>query len=379
MTSLVLSGALAVTAAVLTPSATAEVTADREGAAGRTAAIVPTYNLNYNSAADPRTCQAPKYALEDPGFCLDLYKTDTGDAKKPLVVVIHGGGWIAGAYRRSTKFVRPAQDLANAGYVALIMDYPKASESPRVVGTTMQEDAVNEAVAWAEANQVQYGIDPTKVSFIGGSSGGQLSLLAAFNANKATPGRITMAYSLSGPVDLWKDINALQTGATQPNAEDEGPPGYRNIELYLGCDWDGKTPTNPERRCKYRMAKKVSPLFIGGPTCPLVRITRSETEDMVEAEDLVARLLRKGCGTAADPRAVARLAGTEHGFAQWPLIGRSVIADLDEHMKPAPPPPRTSPRRELSPARRATTRPMPLRVNFTVKDSTQLDEGSGSS
>ena len=83
----------------------------------------------------------------------------------------------------------------------------------------------------------------------------------------------------------------------------------------------------------------VSPLYLGGPTCPLVRITRSETEDMVEAEDLVARLLRKGCGTAADPRAVASLAGTEHGFAQWPLIGRSVIADLDEHMKPAPPPP----------------------------------------
>ena len=26
--------------------------------------------------------------------------------------------------------------------------------------------------------------------------------------------------------------------------------------------------------------------------------------------------------TAADPRAVARLAGTEHGFAQWPLTAR---------------------------------------------------------
>ena len=105
--------------------------------------------------------------------------------------------------------------------------------------------------------------------------------------------------------------------------------------MYLGCDWDGATaPT-----CQKAQAKAVSPLYLGGPTCPLVRITRSETEDMVEAEDLVARLLRKGCGRAADPRAVARLAGTEHGFGQWPVIGPDVIADLDEHMKPAPPPP----------------------------------------
>ena len=163
-----------------------------------------------------------------------------------------------------------------------------------------------------------------------------------------------MAIGLLGPPHCCeRAASAAGPAPSPPNVEDEGPPGYRNIVLYLGCDWDGATaPT-----CQKAQAKAVSPLYLGGPTCPLVRITRSETEDMVEAEDLVARLLRRGCGTAADPRAVARQAGTEHGFAQWPLIGRSVIADLDEHMKPAPPPPRTSPRRELSPARRATTRP----------------------
>jgi len=329
--------------AVLTPSAAAEVTADREGSAGRTAAIVPTFDLNYNSAEDPRTCDQPEVAPDDPGFCLDLYKKDTS-RKKPLVVVIHGGGWIEGAARRGTRFVRVAKDLAKAGYVALIMDYPKASDDPRVVGTPMQEDAVNDAVAWAttKANRLQYGIDQTKIAFIGGSSGGQLSLLAAFNANEAAAGRITMAYSLSGPVDLWEPIRQLQEFEVVPGDPgfEEGTPGFRNIELYLGCDWDGDTaPT-----CEEAQAKAVSPLYIGDSTCPLVRITRSETEDMVEAEDLVARLLERGCGSAADPRAVASLAGTQHGFGQWPLIGASVIADLDEHMKPAPPPPPPPPR-----------------------------------
>ena len=357
MTSLALSGALAVTAAVLTPSATAEVTADREGAAGRTAAIVATYNLNYNSAADPRTCRSPKVAPDDPRFCLDLYKTNTGGAKKPLVVIIHGGGWIDGASRRTAKFVRVAKDLAKAGYVALIMDYPKASDDPRVVGTTMQEDAVEEAVAWAKANRRTYGIDPSKVSFIGGSSGGQLSLLAAFNANQATPGKITMAYSLSGPVDMWKDINALQTEATLPNAEDEGPPGYRNIELYLGCDWDGAAAP----KCQEAQAKAVSPLYYGkdwtpgdpgisDSSCPLVRITRARTsdppEDLAEAKALDDELWLRGCrmdpsvpAAKDDQVLVYDLPGPEHGFAQWPVIGPDVIADLDAHMKPAPPPP----------------------------------------
>ncbi|MBA2638555.1 MAG: alpha/beta hydrolase, partial [Nocardioidaceae bacterium] len=308
MTSLALSGALAVTAAVLTPSATAEVTADREGAAGRTAAIVPFYDLNYNSAADPRTCVPPKVAPEDPGFCLDLFAKDT-NRSKPLVVIIHGGGWIADASRRSPRFVRVAKDFAKAGYVALIMDYPKASDVPRVVGTTMQEDAVEQAVAWAKANRLTYKIDPSKVSFIGGSSGGQMSLLAAFNANQAKPGKITMAYSLSGPVDMWKDINALQTKQTLPNAKDEGPPGYRNIELYLGCDWDGFAAP----KCQEAQAKAVSPLFYGkdwtpgapgiDSSCPLVRITRARganpPEDLPEVKALDDALAGRGCRVTA--------------------------------------------------------------------------------
>jgi len=327
---LVLSGVLASGGvAALAPSATAEVTAERAPGAGRAARapLVIQRDIDYSVAG---ACEA----APEPGCYLDLYKEDRG-SKKPLVVLIHGGGWIAGAFR--DRFAEVARDLARAGYVSLVLDYPAASNEPYVPGTTMQEDAVNESVTWARANSWLYGIDTKKVAYIGGSSGGQLSLLAAFNANKAKPGKITMAYSLSGPVDLWEPLRQLQTGEVVPGDPgfEEGTPGFRNIELYLGCDWDGDTaPT-----CRARQAKAVSPLYIGDSTCPLVRITRSETEDMVEAEELVAGLIDRGCGTSADPRAEAILAGEEHGFAQWPLIGPSVIADLDEHMKPAPPPP----------------------------------------
>ena len=169
-----------------------------------------------------------------------------------------------------------------------------------------------------------------------------------------------MAYSLSGPVDLWKDINSLQTGAAQPNAEDEGPPGYRNIELYLGCDWDGAAAP----KCQEAQAKAVSPLFygkdwtsgdpgIGASSCPLVRITRARTadppEDLAEAKALDDKLWSRGCRTdpsvpaAVDPQVVVHdLPGSEHGFDQWDVvtptgetIGDRIIADLDVYMKPA--------------------------------------------
>ena len=318
-------------AAALTPSATADVTAASAPGSGRAAKIpvVVEYDVAYMS--DLAACPP-----EPRGCLLDLYKKDGGRANKPLVVIIHGGGWIreeaeGGSGTKSNKrIIAPAKDLARNGYVVLAIDYPGATDD--VDGTPEEENAVNAAVNWAKANRDQFGINPNKVAFIGGSSAGQLSLLAAFNANKKSPGKITMVYSLSGPVDLWKDIAALQAGTADPEV-DEGPPGYRNIELYLGCDWDGE-PGAVREKCTEPQAKAVSPLFYpADSSCPLVRITRSDTEDIDEANALVNWLESKGCGSEAVPRAEARRAGPEHGFAQWDFIRLDVIADLDAQLK----------------------------------------------
>jgi acetyl esterase/lipase len=324
---LLLSVALSIGAAgAFVPSATAGV-ASPAPRADRGATPIIYKDIDYKSAS-AEWCET--------GACLlDLYRTKGRPKRKPLVVVIHGGGWIHGPFSSKDlpRIKNPSKDIASAGYVVLTLDYPGASNEPYQPGTTMEEDAVNEAVAWASRRKIErkYGIDTSKVAFIGGSSGGQLSFLSAFNANEGKPGQVTMAYSLSGPVDLWEPMRALQSGDAHvgdPGYE-EGIPGFRNIELYLGCDWDGDTAPV----CEEAPAKAVSPLYIGDSTCPLVRITRSTSEDMGEAQALVDGLLARGCGTPEEPRAEAFLAGTEHGFAQWPLIGESVIADLDAHMK----------------------------------------------
>jgi acetyl esterase/lipase len=313
-------------AGAFVPSATAGV-ASPTPRADRDATLIVHKDIKYKSVS-AQWCETGKCLL-------DLYKTKGRPKKKPLVVIIHGGGWILGAFsdKDLPRIKTPSKDIASAGYVVLTLDYPGASNEPYQPGTTMEENAINEAVAWASRTKIKrkYGIDTSKIAFIGGSSGGQLSLLSAFNANQATPGQITMAYSLSGPVDLWEPMRALQSGEVHvgdPGYE-EGIPGFRNIELYLGCDWDADTAP----LCQEAPAKAVSPLYIGDSTCPLVRITRSTTEDMGEAQALVDGLLPRGCGTPEDPRAEAFLAGSEHGFAQWKDIGSSVIADLDAHMK----------------------------------------------
>ena len=78
-------------AAALTASAAAEVTADRGPKAGETARVplVIESDIDYGSVSTE--CEF--------GACLlDLYKTDGGGAKEPLIVLIHGGGWIHGQY-----------------------------------------------------------------------------------------------------------------------------------------------------------------------------------------------------------------------------------------------------------------------------------------
>jgi len=129
-------------AAALTASAAAEVTADRGPKAGETARVplVIESDIDYGSVSTE--CEF--------GACLlDLYKTDGGGAKEPLIVLIHGGGWIHGQYSSKAlpRITRAAKDLASAGYVVLAIDYPGAKDVPYVPGTTMEEDAVNDAVA----------------------------------------------------------------------------------------------------------------------------------------------------------------------------------------------------------------------------------------
>ena len=84
----------------------------------------------------------------------------------PLVVLIHGGGWVIGD---RTGLDSIAKLLAGQGYVAASVDYRLLKKFPAPV-----ED-VRCAVKWLRANASAYSIDPSRVAALGTSAGAHLA------------------------------------------------------------------------------------------------------------------------------------------------------------------------------------------------------------
>lgn len=161
--------------------------------------------------------------VDDKQLTLDVCHPPEGDGPFAAVLLIHGGGFSAG-----DKDGRPWQGIcrwvANAGYVAINVNYRLAPEHPFPAAI---ED-VQAAVEWTRTNADEYAIDPERIGVLGGSAGANLAqLLGASGEGSTVEGsRVSAVVSLSGPSDLTEA------------ALDLGNPDERQISTvldYLGC------------------------------------------------------------------------------------------------------------------------------------------------
>jgi len=109
---------------------------------------------------------------------LDVYAPARKGPPKPLVIYIHGGGWMGGTSRNAAAYANfPAvmADLAARGYVVASLNYRLGGEAKFPAAT---ED-VDAAIRWLRAHAADYGIDKARVAIWGASAGGQLAALAA--------------------------------------------------------------------------------------------------------------------------------------------------------------------------------------------------------
>jgi acetyl esterase/lipase len=105
----------------------------------------------------------------------DLYLPKTSSSKAaPLVVSIHGGGFIEGS-RGPTVYT---SWLADHGYAILDVDYRLATATEHTWNT---EDAdVGCAMTWATAHASEYHWDLSRVATLGASAGGNLAINVAY-------------------------------------------------------------------------------------------------------------------------------------------------------------------------------------------------------
>jgi acetyl esterase/lipase len=132
---------------------------------------------------------------------LDAYYPTVGSstADRAAVVLVHGGGWSGGD---KSNLAEQARALAEAGYVAVTVDYRLAPAHPYPAAV---ED-VQAAVSWlrATAQVDHYRIDPERIGVLGASAGGQLAeLLGTLGRGSLESGtRVAAVVSWSGVADL---------------------------------------------------------------------------------------------------------------------------------------------------------------------------------
>lgn len=112
---------------------------------------------------------------------LDLYR-DAKAGPRPLVIYVHGGGWVAGNTRAAgaiSDFPAALAGLAAEGFTVASLEYRLAGEAPHPA----QIQDVRAAIRFLKANATRFGIDPARIAVWGGSAGGHLAALAATSCN----------------------------------------------------------------------------------------------------------------------------------------------------------------------------------------------------
>jgi acetyl esterase/lipase len=118
-----------------------------------------------------------------PGFrpmVVDIYMPPKKGGPKPLILYIHGGGWVAGHTRHSgalSNFPAVMANLASEGFVVASLEYRLSGEAP----FPAQLQDARAAIRFLKSNAALYGIDPARVGVWGGSAGGHLAALAALS------------------------------------------------------------------------------------------------------------------------------------------------------------------------------------------------------
>jgi len=108
---------------------------------------------------------------------LDVYRPSGGCAGAPVLLQIHGGGWVVG--NKHEQALPLVYHLAARGWVVVTPNYRL---SPRARFPDHLVDC-KRALAWIRANVATYGGDPSFVAVTGGSAGGHLTALMGLTAN----------------------------------------------------------------------------------------------------------------------------------------------------------------------------------------------------
>jgi len=233
-----------------------------------------------------------------------------GDGKFPVVLIVHGGGWMSGD--RETDIV-PVFAPTGTNFTWFAISYRLAPTNP---WPACYEDVLT-AIRWVKRHAAEYKGDPGRIALLGYSAGGHLVTLAGTRADSDTSVQAVAAFA--PPTDLVAD-NERRGGLSV---------SMRNL---FGFD---STNLTDEVRARLR---EDSPLTYVHPGLPPFLIVQGSADSTVPANQSLAFQARlKAAGVACD---LILIPEGQHRLADWrkfdPDWQGKVAAWLDQKLAVGP-------------------------------------------
>ena len=147
---------------------------------------------------------------------MDYYKP-TGPGPHPIVIIIHGGGFVAGTSKNISE-AYCADFLAPAGYAVFSINYRLAPKYPY---PAMVEDVLT-AVRFLRSHAAKWDADPQRIALLGGSAGGYLSNMAGLRG-VATDAPVQAVVTLYGVSDFsGRPVNEHGHALLDPLIKEKG-------------------------------------------------------------------------------------------------------------------------------------------------------------
>jgi acetyl esterase/lipase len=198
---------------------------------------------------------------------LDIYLPGNGKGKLPLIILVHGGGWLVNDKYADLGYMKKTiVALVNEGFALASIDYRFASQA---IFPALIQDC-NRAVSFLYDNADKYGFDKNHFAVIGWSAGGQLASLMGLSKNNNVSNFFMPNSSKSFEFKAVVDFYGPSELILLKSAED--PKSPESILI-------GDSPIN-----RPDLAKIASPVTYVDKNDPPFLIIHGEKDDMVNPQ-----------------------------------------------------------------------------------------------
>jgi acetyl esterase/lipase len=205
--------------------------------AGADISLIKTFGIGVpkHAAADD---EATYGTFEGQPLRLSIFRPDETPSRAPVLVYIHGGGWVAGDLSARSADLRW---FAEQGWLVVSIDYTLSSADRHLWDVTQEQ--IGCALGWVVANAPNYGGDPTQLSVSGHSAGGNLAINTAYLS-----GAGQLRSSCGGTMPKVAAVSAVYPVVDPAGFYDNPDPALRDTSRDMAGAYTGGSPQQfPDR------------------------------------------------------------------------------------------------------------------------------------